>query len=158
MNLVLAMKATQSAQHETVKKALFDALLLHMTPRLARGAARAIARAAGAGRKISPLTNAVNRVRHGYHFRRQARVHGTALVNYRRARGTNRTFGEQVADANDRIGVPLQTGRILNPITDAGSLVTPISVSARAQNASNWVRGYYRSANGKRVGVPGFYR
>ena len=85
-------------------------------------------------------------------------MHGTALVNYRRARGTNRTFGEQVADANDRIGVPLQTGRILNPITDAGSLVTPISVSARAQNASNWVRGYYRSANGKRVGVPGFYR
>ena len=141
MNLVLAMKSAQNVRAQKLSGVALATL--YYTPRLARGVGRAIARATLGGRKITRLQNATNRLRHSYHWRRQARTRGTDIVYRRAARPSGRTFDEQVADANDRVGVPLQTGR----------------VPRLRLNSSNWTRGYYRSgANGTRIWVPGFYR
>lgn len=150
MNLVLAHKSAQSVRAQKLGVGHMLAAL-HFTPRIARGVGRAIATATLGGRKITRLQNATNRLRHSYHWRRQAQVRGTRLVDRRASRGSGRTFDEQVADANDRAAVPLQTGRVRS-IADGGPF-TPNRV-----RDSNWTRGYYRRVAGKRIWVPGFYR
>lgn len=151
MNNVLAQKAAQSVRAQKLSDIALATL--HYTPRIARGVGRAISRATLGGRKITRLQNAANRLRHSYHMRRQARTRGTGLVNYRRSRDSGRTFDEQVADANDRAGVGLQTGR-LRSVAD----VREGAGFNRRVSSENWVRGYYRNSGGKRVWVPGFYR
>lgn len=150
MNLVLAQKS-HSVRAQKLSGIALGAL--HYTPRVARGVGRAIATATLGGRKITRLQNAANRLRHSYHLRRQARTRGARLVDYRRSRDSGRTFDEQVADANDRAGVGLQTGR-LRSIAD----IREGAGFNRRIASSNWTRGYYRTVSGKRVWVPGFYR